>query len=181
MMRLFRGLDVKFILSLAALLVVGTICFGFVQRGNHITSAEESVSALSAQLGDLSAENRRLRHQLDTIQHRSAARDRQAARERDALLRELVRLNEFLRTHGIDVPAPTVYVTRTYAAPSSPSRSRASGGPGPARSPQPAPAPAPAPHHTAPGNSGGHAHGHKGGKGNKAPRLIALPSIPTLP
>lgn len=191
--RLLRGLDVKFVLALVALLVSATICWGFVQRGQHITEAEQSVTQLSGQVGSLIEENRRLHRQLGRSERVAAHRAREAAREREALRLELLGLINFLRSHGLDVPARgSVYAGPSYPPPTAPvsspqqsgGGSHASGGGstgGSSGSGGASPS-------SGPGNSGSHSHGHAHhhahhpqGHHGHGHQLNSVPSVPPLP
>lgn len=164
-----RPLDFKLILALTALIVTVTVCYGFVQRGDHITSAEASVQTLTGQVDRLLDENASLHDQLSRIERRSARRERAAAADREALARELVRLTEWLRANGIRVP------TATYQPPvssSAPAATRPSGD----HAQAPTGGPSSQPPSSSPGNGHGQGHGpggvghgggHGGGKGHQ--------------
>lgn len=170
-----RPLDFKLILSLTALIVTVTVCYGFVQRGDHITSAEASVQTLTGQVDRLLDENASLHDQLTRIERRSARRERAAAADREALSRELLRLTEWLRANGIRVPAATYRLPVSSSTPAS----AHSGGGGHAQAQSDGPSsPAPQQPSSSPGNSNGHGQGHGpggvghggghgGGKGHK--------------
>ncbi len=104
MRRLLRAVDVRFVMALAVLLVATTICWGFVQRGDHIGESERAVTSLSTQLSEVSEDNRRLRKRVLGIAQRAAREDRLAHQEQVLLLRELARLNHWLREYGVVVP-----------------------------------------------------------------------------
>lgn len=112
-----RPIDAKLILALTALIVTVTVCYGFVQRGDHITSAEKSVTTLTHQVDQLLDENRDLHDQLQRIERRSMRREHAAAKDRELLSRELLRLTEWLRANGIRVPAATYRPTVQPSAP----------------------------------------------------------------
>lgn len=103
--RIVRPIDAKLILALTALIVTVTVCYGFVQRGDHITSAERSIEDLTEQVDRLLDENTSLRDQLTRIERRSARREKAAAHDREVLSRELLRLTEWLRANGIAIPS----------------------------------------------------------------------------
>lgn len=163
--RFFRPLDAKLILALAALIVTATVCYGFVQRGDHITSAERSVEQLTGQVDRLLDENASLHDQLQRIERRTVRREQAAAADREALSRELLRLTEWLRANGIRVPAATY---RPTSAPRSAPASSHGG--------QPHASKGPGQHQGGgsvdlPGNSDGHSQGngppaHVGPRGN---------------
>ena len=155
MRRLFRAVDARFLLSLTALVVAVTICWGFVQRGDQIEESEAAVASLSAQLGEVSADNRRLHRQLTRIDRESQREERQAARERELLLRELVRLNRWLRENGIVVPVATTSRPASEAGGQSGSRQGGDGN-------QPTPAP---PNGNDSGNGSSPGNGSPGGGG----------------
>jgi hypothetical protein len=162
--RLFRAIDARLILALILLLVAGTICWGFVQRGRHITEAEKSVTELSSQVAALLDKNERLNRQLAQGERAATRRSERAARERDALQRELLRLINFLRESGIDAPLTS---SRSFVPPG--------GGESTATvsQPQPQPSgPSQPPGQSGPGSPGGGTQpnhpGHNGG-GNPPP------------
>jgi hypothetical protein len=154
--RFFRAVDAKLILALAALLVTVTVCYGFVQRGDHISSAERSVEDLTGQVVRLLDENGRLHDQLQRIERRTVRREQAAAEDREALSRELLRLTDWLRANGIQVPAST------YQSESSPRSEPASSSSQAGRQPQASQGSQAGPGHSGshgPGNSGGHSNG----------------------
>ena len=155
--RILRGLDAKTIAAVAALAVAFTLCTGFWQRGQFLERDSRHIAEQSAQLAQLLADNDQLHAQLDDLQRTSAQAARDAAAERDRLQVELLRLNWWLREHGIHVPARIVGTSRTATAPhKSPSANPGGGGGGgPSAGPTPTPTP------DAPGKSDGHRHGHK--------------------
>ena len=95
--RFFRELRPGVVFAVAMLIVVSTICFGFVKREQQADTLLGTSQALVEQVHDL-------KEQLAEEQKLSVQRSKAAAQERDDLQKQLALLVQYLRDHGLRPP-----------------------------------------------------------------------------
>lgn len=100
MRRVRRVLDWRFVVALTVMMLVASLCWGFIQRVQQADALLHTSQAMVDQVDDL-------KRQLATQQRASARRSKAATAERDELQRQLTALLEYLREHGLTPPTFT--------------------------------------------------------------------------
>lgn len=146
--RLGRLVDWKFLVALAALLLVSTTCYGYFQRGNQNERLISSLSATTSQVD-------RLNDQIDRNSKSARAERLALLRQNEVLLSTtktqqvqlraqkslLTAIAKYLRAHGINVPSTVVPPPSTPAHPRTTKHPRTPGKPGGGGHPTPPPKP----------------------------------------